>query len=224
LEDFVAQIDTPLLNSITICYLDQGIDFEEDFELPQLSEFFNRSENLKETLTDRCKITLVTYDYKVNFQVIGGATATDKTGCWYSDEGISVSICCEYMVQQMSRLTNVLSWISPIISDMVHLDILSEAGISEVVLEDVDWLILLHQFSFVQTMFISESVAYPISRVLEDITEVVDTEVLPALDLLCLDGHPVSSIYGYLAFRRRLGRPVTFVNTPQDFETIESYT
>jgi hypothetical protein len=223
LEDFVAQIDTPLLNSITICYLDQGIDFEEDFELPQLSEFFNRSENLKETLSDKCEISLVTDNYKVKFHVIGGATATDKTGCWYSDEGISVSICCDYVAKQMSRLTNVLGWISPIISDMVHLDILFDAAISEANLEDVDWLILLSQFSFVQTMFISESVAYPISRVLEDITEVVDTEVLPALDLLCLDGQPVSSIYGYLAFRRRLGSPVTFVNTPQDFEAIESY-
>ncbi|KAN0128283.1 hypothetical protein V8E53_013867 [Lactarius tabidus] len=207
LEDFVAQIDTPLLSSITICYLDQGIDFEENFELPQLSEFFNRSENLKETLSDKCKIAFIADNYKVDFHIIGGATATDRTGCWYSDEGISVSICCEYVDKQVSRLTNVLGWISPIISDM-----------------DVDWLEFLCQFSSVQMMFISEGVAYYISRALEDITKVVDTEVLPALDLLCLDGQPVSSIYGYLAFCRRLGRPVTFVNTPQDFDTIESYT
>jgi hypothetical protein len=224
LEDFVARIDTPQLNTITICYLDQGIDFEQDFEQPQLSEFFNRSENLKETLSDRCKITLITDNDQVDFHIIGGATATDKSGCWYSDEGISVSICCEYVDQQISRLTSLLGWISPIISDMVHLDIQSDSVIYAEDLEDVDWLEFLCQFSSVQTMFISESVTYPISRVLEDTTEVVDTEVLPALDLLCLDGQPVSSIYDFLAFRRRLGCPVTFVNTWQDFETIESYT
>ena len=149
LEDLVAQVDIPQLSLIYIDYFDQGIDFE----VPQLSEFFDRSENLKKILSNECKIMIC--DDLLYFDVFGGATTTDKSGLWNCEDCISFCIRCEPMDQKISQLTNVLSWISPIISDIVHFHLQSDAFIFEPEdLEDVDWLGFLHQFSSVQTMLI----------------------------------------------------------------------
>ena len=57
-----------------------------------------------------------------------------------------------------------------------------------------------------------------ISRALEDIAGVMATEVLPALDMLCLEDQPVSSDHKFIAARWESGRPVTTVNTRKVFE------
>jgi hypothetical protein len=46
------------------------------------------------------------------------------------------------------------------------------------------------------------------------------TEVLPSLDLICLDGQPASSIEKFVAAsaRQLSGRPVTTIDTETEFE------
>ncbi|KAH9167717.1 hypothetical protein EDB89DRAFT_2232256 [Lactarius sanguifluus] len=222
-EDFVARIDAIQLDTVVIFYSDQDVDFE----VPQLSEFIDRSEHLKQTLSTHCQVMLDEFDDAVDF-FIGGATS-DETKGWDPDTGISVSILCEGINQQVLHLTRVLSSISPISPDMVHLAINSELFASEPLselgdMDDAEWLQLLRPFSSVETLFVAEKFAGQISRALEDIAGAMVTEVLPALELLCLEHQPLSSVGNFVAVRRDSGHPVTIVNTKLGFERrFESY-
>jgi hypothetical protein len=71
-------------------------------------------------------------------------------------------------------------------------------------------------------MFVCGSATCIISHTLEEIAEefIMLTKVLPALELLCLEHQPESSIHKYLTLRQDSGYPVTFVNTCEDFKRL----
>jgi hypothetical protein len=49
-------------------------------------------------------------------------------------------------------------------------------------------------------------------------------DVLPSLELICLEAQPVPSFEKFVAVRRLSGRPVTIVNTMTEFsKSLESY-
>ncbi|KAH9037739.1 hypothetical protein EDB84DRAFT_1560490 [Lactarius hengduanensis] len=125
------------------------------------------------------------------------------------------------------HLTLVLNWISPVLSDTIHFAINSETFGPPSLPEDVDhfeWPHLLRAFSSAQTLFVAAIFAGHVSRVLEDIAGAAVTGVLPALDLLCLEDQPVSSVDEFVAVRRDSGRPVTIINTKKEFEKrLEAY-
>src|SRR6266702_4270000 len=147
LEDFTARIDAPQLDAIVIFYSDQVVDFG----VPQLSEFINRSDNLKRTLSRDCQVTL---DYSgVDFHIDGGTS--DEAECW-DHAGISVCIICEGIDQQILRMTHVLSSISAILSNVVHFAIDPDSFESGIFsesedLDEVEWPQLLHPFSSVHS-------------------------------------------------------------------------
>jgi len=59
---------------------------------------------------------------------------------------------------------------------------------------------------------------------LEGVDGEMTAGLLPALDLLCLEDRPVSSVAEFCAARRLSGRPVTFVRTQREFdERLKSY-
>jgi hypothetical protein len=80
-------------------------------------------------------------------------------------------------------------------------------------MDDIEWLELLRPFSSVRTPFVSRDFAGHVSHALEDIPEVMASEVLPALEMLCLTDQPVSSVHKFVAARWESGRPVTTVDT-----------
>jgi hypothetical protein len=212
LEDFVARIDTPQLNSAVINYLDQDIIFQ----LPQLSQFLNRSESLKRNLSKHCRLMI---DFEVHFS-IGGAT-DDGTERWDPEPGFSVFVRSRGMVLQIFHLTHVLSWIYPTLSDVVHFSIdshsslpLSELGEE---LDGVAWLHLFWPFASVQTLFVSHTFAGHVSRALAELAVLMIPNVLPALHVLCLEDQPVSSVDEFISFRRDSGQPVTLFNTETEF-------
>ncbi len=163
------------------------------------------------------------FDYAVGF-FIGGATS-DEAERWDPNTGISISILCGGIDRQILHLTHMLGLISPILSNMVHFAINSGLYIPEPEgLDDIEWLQLLRPFSSVQTLFVSRKFAGHVSRALEDIAGVMVTEVLPALDLLCLGDQPVSCVDKFIAVRRDSGHPVTIVDTRSEFEKrLEAY-
>jgi hypothetical protein len=240
LDDFVARIDAPQLNSIVICYWDQDIEFA----VPQLSGFINRSESLKQILSGHCQI-MVESDHDVYFRV--GGPFHDETEEWDDETGFSVSILCEGVDGQISHLADILGCISPMLSDVFHLTIDSTLFISESErafeaedLDDVVWLLLLRRFSSVQTLFVSDTMASLISQALEYVDEGMVTEVLPALELFCVeedeedededededeeDQPSMLSVHKFVTFFQDYGRPVTFVKTKYEFEErLKSY-
>ncbi|KAH9011769.1 hypothetical protein EDB85DRAFT_2159650 [Lactarius pseudohatsudake] len=83
-------------------------------------------------------------------------------------------------------------------------------------IDDIEWLHLLRPFSTAQTLHVSPKLAGPVALALEDITAETVAEVLPSLDLICIEGQPVSSMEKFVTARRVSGRPVTVVNTKME--------
>ena len=231
LEDFVARIDTPRLNFIAISYWDQDIDFV----VPQLSQFITRSESLKKILTGHCQVVV---DYKEIANLRFSGSTSNATNQWDPETGISICVLRKGIDSQISHLTTILGWMSPLLSDVVHLAIDAKMFIIEderlpdpedqpddldidVVPDNVVWLQLLRQFPSVETLFASENVSYIIREALKCVEWEMNSEVLPALDLLCLEDLHVSCIQTFIADRSdRLDEdhPVTFVRTKKEFE------
>ena len=202
LEDFAARIDTPQLHSISIFYLNQLVDFD----VPQISRILNHSEALKRPIHCYIRLSSKSIDFGV-----------DKT-----DVDIHIGIICEGIDWQVSHLAQALSRTSFVPSHIVHLIIETNFDPSESIpedLDDVEWLQLLNLFSSVQTLIVRKQLTRHISRALEVIAGgVTATEVLPALDMLCLEGQSVSSTDKFIVARRDSGRPVSIVNTRNEFE------
>ncbi|KAH9029791.1 hypothetical protein EDB83DRAFT_2421470 [Lactarius deliciosus] len=232
-ENFVARIDVPQLRSIEIYYFDHHLDIQErhqallDLEFKQLSEFINRSESLKRTLSGHCQI--IVDDIEDAVECCIGGTIGDKVERQELKTGIFVYVQCDWMQHRILHFAHVLSRISPVLSDIIHFAINPERSkpSSRSSLADLnffEWLHLIRSFSSVQTMFVAAIFAEHVSSVLRDTARLRITDVLPALDLLCLEDQPVSSVDELIAVRRYSGHPVTVVNTKKEFEKrLEAY-
>ena len=233
LEDFVSRIDTPQLNSLDICY---SWSWNINFDLPQLSEFINRSEALRESLSRCCKVMVNEDQNIIGFCV--GRTTSDEAERWDPKPGILVCLS-EAIDGQIFSLANILGYIIPVLPDMVHCTInyvqrfMSESSsLHEQENRDgLDWLQLLRQLSSPRTLFVPYNVASVISQALSYVDNGMNNELLPALQLLCLDGLEdeedltTPSVHKFLAARRDSGHPITFVETREKFEEkVGSYT
>jgi hypothetical protein len=215
LEDFVARIDAPRLDAIWIYYFNQLIDFE----VPKLSRFIDHPESLKRPM--RCIIEFLAH--RVSFRA-GASTFIPESlnGFHYH---IEVCIVCEGLDWQNSHLTQALSQISVVRSNIIHFAVDFDPEIPESeIIDNIEWSRLLSLFSSVRTMFVPKRFAGHVARALEDTAGAIATELLPALDMLCLKGEAVSSVEKFIAVRRDSGRPVTFINTETEFEgRLKSY-
>ena len=211
LEGFAARIDAPQLHSITIRFLNQLVDFD----VPQLSRIIDHSEALKHHMG--CYVTFTRR--RIHFKAF--PSDIDKSDVPRPPFDITFCIVCEGIDWQVSHLTQALIQLSAIPSNMVHFTIESDFNPNRPIPEDMDdieWQQLLSLFSSVRTLFVSDQFARHISRALEVIADrMMTTEVLPALDLLYLEGQSVSSVDKFIAARSDSGRPVTIVNTETEF-------
>ena len=207
LENFTARICAPRLNSIKIYYLNQLVDFQ----VSQVSRFIDSSETLQQSLPMRCRVTL--QPSCVSFDI--GATG-DKTERWEASPRIDVCIQCQGIDWQVSCITQALKQIPTVHSDVVHLTV--DWSGPRCQLEDIDdaeWLNFLRSFTSVQTLYVSGQLAGHIASSLEDTPRAEAAEVLPALNLLCLEDQPVSSVGKLVGVLRDT---VTIVNTQRNFD------
>ncbi|KAN0132877.1 hypothetical protein V8E53_009242 [Lactarius tabidus] len=209
LEDFAARIDAPLLNSISIDYFNQLVEFE----VPQLSRFIRHSESLKRAT--RCSL-----DFLPNYVSFTACPGHVLESPYEVPIYIYVHISCDGIDWQTSHLTLILSQISAMLPNTVHLAIDSSSTKPEQLedMNDIEWPQLLRPFTSVKTMLVCKEYAGIISCALEHISGVMATEILPALDVLCLEDQPVSSVDNFIAARRDAGLPATVVSTRGEFE------
>ena len=230
IEDFLSRIDTPQLNSLLVNYK-RGVrrwEIDINYDVPQLSKFINRSESLKRSLSKHCEIkeTVLRSRHIITFCV--GRTTSER---WNPNPGFSVSVGRK-VEEPILRLANILGFITPILSDIVHCTIDSvhmvESGSGR---DDLDWLQVLRQLSYVQTLFVSDDMAGLISQALAHVDVGTITQTLPALQLLCIEikeegeeHRDTSSVHKFLTVRQDAGHPVTFVETKDEFEErLKSY-
>ena len=214
LEDLLALIDMPLVDTIAIKY------FMGEIQVPQLSRFIGRTKNLKDAQFGRANVDFchdqVNVELELNFPQEGPQTDVD----------LKLTLLGPWLDIQVPYVVDVLVQVAAIFSNVDHLfthaSCLEWRDLDD--LDSIEWLQFLRLFPAVETLHLSGDMVTYIASALEDITEEMVTEVMPALHLLWLDEEdrtdedkPVGSIERFLALRQLSGCPVTVVNTKDEF-------
>ncbi|KAH9169006.1 hypothetical protein EDB89DRAFT_2073425 [Lactarius sanguifluus] len=186
LDELMAQIDTPRVEDVRIEYS------ELDVQAPQFSEFIKRSQ------FRRARVDFSTYDPDIKLDRPQGECHQAHFSLIIPDSGF-----------RDFTVAHVLGQLVPMLSNVAHLSVLGEDSMDEV-------LPLLRLFPAVKAMDVHRKVAGYIASALEDIAEDMVTEVLPALELLLLDGDD-NKLGQFLSLRQLSGRPVTIFNTQDEF-------
>lgn len=194
LEDFLARIDAPGLNSI-------DITFQEfpDPQIPQLSQLISGTPAFRTSRFEDAKIYFD--DGDTIFLYLG-------RGHDLVDVPISFKISSymgkKYLVQ---RIAQVLYQTSPILSNVsrleIRLDRYGEFADEDGDVDNIDWLGLLFQFTAVKTLHLSEEFAKRMAGAFEEAPTKAGKQVLPALDLLYLEGGSTENPFAIIQRRRR---------------------
>ena len=210
IEDTISRVDSPRLKRFSMKYLEPF-----DFQIPQFFNFISRSGNPEISSSRHADVTFSSSSDDVIFAMYP-----------HPDSGlhpVTGYIPCQGGIgRQLSCMAQVFSQHSAFLSRVAHLN-LSQLEANEDRHDD-EWLHLLRQFSAVRTLHVSLESAGAAALALEEITGEMIAEVLPVLDLIYLDGQPVSSVEKFLTARRLSGRPVAIVDTEAEFlERVKSY-
>jgi hypothetical protein len=200
LEDLVARIDAPLLDSIYITFFHQLI-----FDIPRLTQFMRRT-----TRFQALNEAHVEFTYPV---VQVGYLPPIRT----FDETSGLRISCRGLDWQLSFLAQVCTSFFPSIYMVEHLYIhepryLPSQWQDET--ENMQWLEMFHPFTAVKNLYVCEGLAPSIAPALQELVGGRRTEVLPILQTIYLEGlepsEPVQEGIGkFVAARQLSGHPIT---------------
>ncbi|KAH9160763.1 hypothetical protein EDB89DRAFT_1375053 [Lactarius sanguifluus] len=194
LEDFVVQIDAPQLNRLGIGYEDED-DEDISFQIPQLCKFVDRSEKLKLS--------------RFRHADLGITPRATVIGLWGQSSLFTLST--------RGGISQVLSQISGMLPSVGVLSICAYREYGEFG-DDLQWLELLRPFTAVKALSVQAKLSRSVALALKDVTGARAAEVLPALELLCLKNRSVTHVKEFVAARRNMGRPVTFVDKIRKFQ------
>src|SRR6266404_2359916 len=203
LEDFVTQVDCPRLKWIAMSYLEppDGVYFR----VPQLFGLIGRSEILRLALAKRVDVYFAISHITLNVNHDHDPPSQPSP--------ITIEIDYSGLFQQVLHTVQFLRQFS--VSHVEYLqmhwngfdDSQTEIGIG-------DWLEFLHPFTAVKAMRVSEKLVGYLALALENIN--AEMEILPALELLCLEGLSLS-IDKFVSARQISGHPITVVRTLREF-------
>ena len=200
LEDFVARVDAPLLDSIYITFFHQLI-----FELPQLVRFTRRT-----TMFQELKEAHVDFDNNV---VHVETLPPIRT----FDEKSGLEISCKELDWQLSSLEQVFAPFFPSIHMVEHLYIYGSRNLPTQRLYDIEnmqWLELFDPFIAAKNLYLSKKFAPLIAPALQELVGGRTAEVLPTLQNIYLEGpwlsEPIQEgIQKFVVARQDAGHPVT---------------
>ncbi|KAH9167714.1 hypothetical protein EDB89DRAFT_112347 [Lactarius sanguifluus] len=192
LEDLVVRIDCPQLKRTEIKYSHEYVDFQ----VTQLFKFINRSEDFALTLFSL-----------VDASFVFGSIAFQ----FFHDFRIMISITFVGMTWDVSHLLRVFNRLSHKLSHSRYLCIAlwSQTPSWEDETGRSDWVQLLRPFTAVRTLRLLGSSSRFVTLALEYSAREMVAELLPALESLCLEYQPASSVAEFVAARQLSGRPVT---------------
>ena len=198
LEDLVARIDAPLLNSLQVTFFNDTV-----FYTPQIMQFISRTPTSRGL--ENAIITVWSRDASLVF--------SSRT---FGDGDVSVRILCQGLDWQLSSVEQVCTSCLPPLSTLEDLYIHDHRYSQPDWEHDIEnglWLQLLHSFTAVKNLYIGEEIALLIGPALQELSEGRTTEVLPALQNIFLKGlepsGPVQEgIRQFVASRQVTSRPI----------------
>jgi len=175
LVDFIAQIDTPLLDTLHMTFFSDLV-----VDIPRLYEFLDRTDGLKPFI--RAEVRLCSWE------VVAFLRSSSTSG---------MNITCKMSDWPLESMTRLCDQLIPLLSqvecleicgeDWDALDALNEQGWQETV-DDPDWLELFSPFVSVKSLYMSDRLGSIVGEVLEKVTGESVTEILPALQNLFIEG------------------------------------
>ena len=196
LEDIVARIETPLLNSFNITFFNQLI-----FDTHFLRYFISRTEMFK--APHRAQVTFTEGEVNVGLY-LRNMNSFHKIS--------SLAISCRPSDWQLSSVAQVCDSALSRLSTLERLEIYIRRSWEDDV-KNVPWIELLHSFTSTKDLFLHHKSIQHVTPVLELLAEGRVTEALPALQNLFLQGpkpsEPVKKTIGmFVAACQLSGRPV----------------
>ena len=178
LVDFIAQIDTPLLNRLHMTFFSDLV-----FDIPRLYKFLDRADGRKPFV--RAELRLCPW------QVIASLESSST---------FKIDIVCNVSDGPLESMTQLCDQLIPLLSQVECLEIhedcwedicdreeFMEEEEWEELVDDPDWLELLNLFVSVKSLYIADRLGLILSSVLEQVTGERVTEVLPALQNLFIE-------------------------------------
>jgi hypothetical protein len=202
LEDLVARIDAPLLDSLCITFY-----YEVIFDIPQLAQFMRRT-----TRFQALKEAHVNLDFP-------GVRVESSPPSRTSNENPGLRISCEDLYWQLPFLVHVFRSLFPSIYTVEHLYIHGPRYVLsqwEDDNENLQWLQIFDPFTSVKNLYIIKEFAECISPALRELDGEGVIDVLPALESLFLEklrprrrwGHVREGLQQFVSARQLLGHPV----------------
>ena len=211
LEDLVARINTPRLNSLSITFFNQIV-----FDTPQTIQFINRTSILK--TPKEAHLIFEEKGSKVNLKPLKLSRGS-YSGCGM----LTVRTSCEEFDWQVSALEQVCTSCLPSLSVVEDLYIEETPQSPPCSFQnDIDnalWLQLLSPFPCVKNLYLIGDYAKHIAPALQELVGGRTTEVLPALENIFLEGlmpsgfnvKPQEGIVKFVAARQLTDYPISLL-------------
>jgi hypothetical protein len=202
LEDFVARIDVPLLDSISITFF-----YQLRFDIPELARFIRRTTRFKEL--NETHVDFFDDDDMYHWGVQVGSLPPTRI----LDDKSKFKILCEESGGLPLSLANICTSFFPSIYMVQHLHFHGLPLSWHEEAEDLQWLDFFRPFTGVKNLYVSQMFARFIALALQDLVGERVTEVLPTLESIFLeDLHPLGpveeAIGEFVAARQLSGHPV----------------
>jgi hypothetical protein len=211
LDDLVARIDAPRLDELSITFFHDTV-----FDTPQFIQFIGRTPMLKALET-----AIITFED--NAAVIYFQTSAYKS--------LEVKISCRKLDWQVSSLEQVCTSCLPPLSTLEKLSIHltpSSHSHGQDNIENTLWVELLHPFTAVKGLFLSEEFVPHIAPALKELVGGRATAVLPTLQNISLMAPPSGpvdeGIQQFVAMRQATGHPIEVsYGDDEEVEDSDSY-
>ena len=200
LEEFVARIDAPQVNQLSITFFN-----DIHFVTPELPQFISRTPTLG--VYHEASLTFHSREALVDLRPQPGPS---------DNRMVEVKILCQESDWQLSSLVQMCTLSFRPLLTMENLYIYEDLYPPldwKDDIEDSEWLNLLHPFSDVKNLHLSRQIASHIAPALQELTGERTTEALPALQNIFLEGfqpsEPVQEgIARFISARQLTNQPV----------------
>jgi hypothetical protein len=204
----VARIDAPQLDNLEIFFFNQNI-FDVP-QIPQFTQFISRTPMFKLEALEKAYVA---------FQLEGAGIKLLSQTSGYGQ--LKVKIPCRGLNQQVSSLKRFCTSYLPLSAseDLYIYGNIDPQPNWEDDVENILWLELLHLFTGVKNLHLSEHIAPHFGSALQGLVGGSTTEVLPIVQMISFEGIqpwgavPVC-IEKFIAARQLSGRPITVSTTP----------